>query len=111
MSRGLPLRSSVDSEPDERVCPIEEAGPVFEALTSETARTVLRRLHRSPAPASEVAEAVGTSIQNATYHLDRLEAVGLVDRVETWYSANGREMDVYAPVLVTVVCAPDATDD
>jgi DNA-binding transcriptional ArsR family regulator len=111
MSRGLPLRSSVDSEPDERVCTIEDAGPVFEALTSETARTVLRQLHRSPAPASEVAEAVGTSIQNATYHLDRLDAVGLVDRVETWYSAKGREMDVYAPVLVTIVCAPDATDD
>jgi DNA-binding transcriptional ArsR family regulator len=106
MSGGLPLRPGVQGEGAERTVTFEDAGAVFEALGSETARAIVGRLGASPATASEVAEAVDTSLQNAIYHLDRLEAAGLVDRVDTWYSAKGREMDVYAAAAVTVVCTP-----
>jgi DNA-binding transcriptional ArsR family regulator len=110
MSGGLPLRRPVERTPAGRTVPFEEAGAVFDALASETARGVLAHLRESPAPASEVAAAMDVSIQSATYHLDRLVAAGLVDCVDTWYSAKGREMDVYAARPVTVVCGARGVD-
>jgi DNA-binding transcriptional ArsR family regulator len=99
-----------EREPDDRVVAFEDADAVFDALASGTARAVLRRLHRSPAPASVVAEAVDTSVQNAAYHLDRLVDAGLAVRVGTRYSAKGREMAVYAATPVIVRCGGDGTD-
>jgi DNA-binding transcriptional ArsR family regulator len=99
--------------PAERVLSLDDdgVGAVADALSSATARAVLRRLGRDPAPASAVAEAVGESIQTVGYHLDRLDAAGLVRAVDTRYSPKGREMDVYAPVPVTIVCeSPDRRD-
>jgi predicted transcriptional regulator len=105
--RGLPNRTPVTTEPEGRRYSLSEADTVFAALSSEMAREVLRRLSRAPAPASDVADAVDTSVQNVAYHLDRLEAAGLVEHVDSWYSAKGREMAVYAAVPVTIVCAPE----
>lgn len=87
----------VRPDPTAALVDIEDAGAVFEALGSATARAILAALYRSPAPASQVAERVGTSLQNASYHLDRLQALDLVTVVGTWYSSKGVEMDVYAP--------------
>jgi DNA-binding transcriptional ArsR family regulator len=94
----------------ERVLSLDDdgVGSVADALSSATSRAVLRRLGHAPAPASTVAEAVGESIQTVGYHLDRLDAAGLVRVVDTRYSPKGREMDVYAPVPVTIVC--ESTD-
>lgn len=50
-----------------------------------------------------MADRVGTSLQNAAYHLDRLLDAGLVTVIETWYSAKGKEMDVYAPATEPLV--------
>ncbi|ERJ04992.1 ArsR family transcriptional regulator protein [Halorhabdus tiamatea SARL4B] len=75
----------------------ERADEVFDALGSETARTILQSLHADPRPASELTEDVGTTLQNVQYHLTKLEAADLVTVVDTWYGQNGAEMDVYAP--------------
>ncbi|MDS0260295.1 helix-turn-helix domain-containing protein [Haloarcula sp. S1CR25-12] len=75
----------------------EEADAVFDALSSQTTRTMLSALYRTPSTPSELAEQTDTSVQNAMYHLEKLEGVGLVRVVETRYSARGKEMRVYAP--------------
>lgn len=80
-----------------------EGAAVVQAVSSSTARALLRVLQTDPAPASDLAEAVDTSLQNVQYHLDRLCEVGLVEAVDTWYSARGRQMTVYAPTAKRLV--------
>ena len=75
----------------------EDADALLSALSSETARRILARLHEDPAPPSRVADGVDTSLQNVQYHLGRLEDAGAVEVVGTAYSEKGREMDLYAP--------------
>ncbi|WP_436909596.1 ArsR/SmtB family transcription factor [Halosimplex marinum] len=80
-----------------------DADEVFDALGSETARSLLLALHEEPRPASDLAEAVDTSVQNVQYHLTKLEAADLVEGVDTWYSESGSEMTVYAPADESLV--------
>ena len=75
----------------------DEADAVFDALSSQTTRTVLAELHQTPSTPTELAEQTDTTVQNAMYHLDKLEDVGLARVVETRYSSRGKEMRVYAP--------------
>lgn len=90
---------------------LEEAEGLLNALATETGRQILAVLHEDALPTSEIADAVGTSIQNITYHLSRLEAAGIVDTVDTWYSSRGREMDVYAVTADPLVfCIGDLSD-
>ncbi len=77
----------------------EPVTEVLEALASETSREILDRLDAEPAPASDVAEDLDTSVQNVHYHLDRLQEADLVAQVTTWYSSRGKEMAVYAPTI------------
>jgi DNA-binding transcriptional ArsR family regulator len=99
----LPTRTSVEIESETRNLSLTDAESVFEALASDTARRILSTVHESPAPPSEIAAAVNTSIQNVSYHLDRLETAGLVEPVDTWYSEKGMEMDIYAPTHTELV--------
>jgi len=99
--------SLLPSRPD--ASPSDDAGPrvigvdsadadeVIAALSSQTARKLLDELHDEPAPPSELADRVDTSVQNVQYHLEKLENAGAVEVVETGYSEKGREMDIYAP--------------
>ena len=84
---------------DPRVVGVEsdDADELLSALSSETARNLLGALHEDPAPPAELADRVDTSLQNAQYHLEKLENAGAVKVVDTAYSEKGREMDVYAP--------------
>jgi DNA-binding transcriptional ArsR family regulator len=66
------------------------------ALTSQTARDIVAVVQDRPATASGVADRVDTSVQNAAYHLNRLDEAGVVEVVGTAYSEKGREMDIYA---------------
>jgi DNA-binding transcriptional ArsR family regulator len=75
----------------------ETTDTVLEALSSETARSILHQLHDEPRAPSELAELEGLSIQNVSYHLDNLETADLVTVVGTQYSEKGREMNVYGP--------------
>jgi DNA-binding transcriptional ArsR family regulator len=109
----FPVRD-VDPVPDRdpRVVSLGEAGAVVEALASRTARTIVALLHEEPMVPSELAERVGTSIQNVTYHLDRLIDADVVEVVDTCYSSRGTEMDVYAPASGPLVirCGDDGDD-
>lgn len=94
----FPRRSSVTiGRDDARVVSIdgEADEAVFDALGSATARCILAEVYEDPAPASEIADRVDTSLQNARYHLDNLADAGLVEQVDTWYSEKGNEMVVW----------------
>ena len=99
MARALPQRTTVDHAPREETSIVvtrDEQTDVLRALSSETAQRILATLGDEPGTASDVAEAVDVSLQNVDYHLGSLREAGLVEPVETWYSAKGREMTVYA---------------
>ncbi|MDZ7701064.1 MAG: winged helix-turn-helix domain-containing protein [Halobacteriales archaeon] len=90
----------------------EEADDLLAAMSSGTARELLASLHEEPAAPSELADRVGTSLQNAQYHLGKLEAAGAVEVADTVYSEKGREMKLYAPAdrpLVVVAGGADET--
>lgn len=75
----------------------DRADALMAALSSETAREILTALHEEPGAPSNLADRVGTSLQNIQYHLGRLEEAGVVEIIDTVYSEKGREMDIYAP--------------
>ncbi|MFB6301635.1 MAG: ArsR/SmtB family transcription factor [Haloferacaceae archaeon] len=93
-----PDRSAAE-EDDPRVVGLDDeaTGDVLAALSSETARDLLAALHEDPDTPSGIAERVDTSLQNAQYHLQRMDDADLLAVVDTVYSEKGREMDVYAP--------------
>lgn len=101
MSELLPSNSDVTPEQNGELRTLwldsEDAGELLSSLASETARSVLTTLHEEPATASEVADRVDTSLQNARHHLNNLQESGLVRVADTRYSSKGREMNVYAP--------------
>jgi hypothetical protein len=109
----FPYRPSVEeSERETRVVTLgtEAAAALCSCLASETASAILARLFEEPTTTATLADDVGTSVQNAHYHLDRLRDADLVRVVETWYSSRGVEMDVYAPTHDEVVVAPPTAD-
>ncbi|WP_132056651.1 ArsR/SmtB family transcription factor [Halorussus amylolyticus] len=75
----------------------DDADDLLGALSSSTARELLAALHDDPATPSALAESVDTSLQNAQYHLGKLEDADVIQVVDTIYSEKGREMKVYAP--------------
>jgi len=81
----------------------EDADRVLSALSAGTARQMLTELHDEPATASELARSVDTSLQNAQYHIGKLEDAELVKVAGTSYSEKGREMNVYAPTDAPLV--------
>jgi len=109
----LPHRPPVD-EPDRGTRVVEldtaEAAELCGVLSSETATEILSQLSDEPMVASDVADRVGTSLQNAHHHLGRLRDAELVRVVDTWYSSRGSEMKVYAPVNERLVIAPSGSD-
>lgn len=82
---------------------LEDAGPVLDALASETARAIVAELQDEPATATEIADRIDTSLQNVSYHLADLEETALVTEVGTRYSEKGREMTVYTSNTTALV--------
>ena len=104
--------TSTAETPAPRVIGLEDeaADTLIEALSSETARSMLDELHTEPAPASELANRCETTIQNTQYHIEQLSEAGLIEVIDTAYSEKGREMDVYAPAdRPLIVVAGDTT--
>ncbi|WP_224269094.1 ArsR/SmtB family transcription factor [Haloprofundus salinisoli] len=101
MARMLPSTpdTSAADEAEPRVIGVdsEDADDLLSALSSDTARTLLSKLHEEPDTPSGLASRVDSSLQNVQYHLKKLENAGLVGVVDTVYSEKGREMSVYAP--------------
>jgi DNA-binding transcriptional ArsR family regulator len=108
MAKLFPFRGDeTEASGEPRLVDIDDdaADEVFAALSSDTARSILTRLYEGPETASGVAESADTSIQNARYHLEKLESAGLIEPVDTWYSSRGAEMTVYAPTNEPLVVA------
>jgi len=102
MASLLPLKPTAsrdDREIEPRLVGVDdpEAETVLSAISSTTARQILDLVYENPRPASELADELDSSLQNVSYHLERLEDAGILEVVEVWYSERGREMDVYAP--------------
>lgn len=95
----LPSKPTVDrTETKPEVVGLDQATiDIFSVLKSETARALLLELYEEPTVASDLADRVGTSLQNTQYHLNNLQNASLVEIVGTWYSSKGKEMNVYAP--------------
>lgn len=95
----LPSKPTVDrTETEPEVVGLDQAtSDIFSVLKSETARALLLELYEEPTVASDLADRVGTSLQNTQYHLNNLQNASLVEIVGTWYSSKGKEMNVYAP--------------
>lgn len=99
MPTAFPYRTPIDHTPRERsniVVDHEQPSDVLQTVSSDTAQQILATLDDEPATTSDIAEATGTSTQNAKYHLDRLCEADLVEAVDTWYSRKGTEMTAYA---------------
>lgn len=102
MASLLPLKPTAtrdDREVQPRLVGVDdpEAEQILSAISSATARGILDLVYEEPRPASDLADELDSSVQNVSYHLERLEAAGILEVVEVWYSERGREMDVYAP--------------
>jgi DNA-binding transcriptional ArsR family regulator len=91
----------------------EAADDIISALSSQTARDVLARLHEAPDTHSGLAERLDTTIQTVEYHLSNLEAAGLVEVDGVTTSEQGQEMDVYAPTdgPLVVLAGDDEADE
>lgn len=100
-----PELAPADVEPKLLEAGADETEVVFDALASETTRGLLWRLYESPGTPTDVADLEGTSLQNAHYHLDKLEAAGLIQDIGTRYSERGQPMTVYAPTSDPLVLA------
>jgi DNA-binding transcriptional ArsR family regulator len=107
MSGLLPSTSEAEPpEGDPRVIGVDDADAeeLLSALSADTARSLLAEVHDSPGTPSELADRADTSLQNAQYHIEKLEAANLIDVIDTRYSEKGREMNVYgaqdAPVVL-----------
>jgi DNA-binding transcriptional ArsR family regulator len=116
MSGLLPTQAETEVTPDDdgelRVLSLtdDDADRLIGSLSSETARSILAALEESPATASELADAVSTSLQNVRHHLGNLEEAGLVEVADTRYSVKGREMNVYAPTQDSLVVCVGSED-
>lgn len=97
------LRDRSDRSPAVHAIDDEAAAPVFDALSSGTARQILAALYDQPRTASELAAVTDTSVQNVAYHLDKLQSGDVVEVADTWYSDQGTEMKVYAPTNAALV--------
>jgi len=108
----LPSSPDVEQADEPRVIGIddEDADDLIAALSSDTARSILASLHEDPATPSTVADRADTTLQNAQYHLKRLDDAGVIEVADTVYSEKGREMKVYAPAdrALVVVAGRDS---
>ncbi len=92
----LPNRSVEDYQTSPEYVSLDESDPIFDALSSNTARKIFAILHEEPTTISELATKIDTSLQNVSYHVEKMETAGLVTAVDTWYSTRGKAMDVFA---------------
>ena len=103
----IPSRSSIERDPPEPAQIIDLNGDVadevFDALSSKTSRQLLAAVYEDPKPASELADAADTSLQNAHYHIENLRDADLIKVIDTVYSAQGNELKIYGPTNRSVV--------
>jgi len=109
----LPSTPDADPDPEPRVLGVDsdEAGETLAALSSDTARGMLRAFHEESDTPSGIADRQDLSLQNAQYHIGNLEDAGLIEPVDTVYSEKGREMQVYGPADAPLIVYAGTEDD
>ena len=88
----------------------ERAQRIGRAVSSPTARGILRQLSSGPATASGIAESLHASLNKTTYHIGQLLDAGLLEVVSTQYSVKGRECKLYGLKERIFVVAPRHID-
>lgn len=114
MASAFPHQPPVTHAPREQtniVVDRDEPTNVLKILSSESAQEILATLKSEPGTASEIAESLDQSVQNVSYHLNRLSEADLITSIETWYSEKGREMTVYALATEQLVIQFDDSGD
>ncbi|MGQ3330056.1 ArsR/SmtB family transcription factor [Halorubrum sp. FL23] len=99
MASAFPHQPPVTHSPRQQtniVVDRDEASKILQVLSSQSAQEILGALKSEPRTTSEIASAVDQSMQNVSYHLDRLCEAKLITPADTWYSEKGKEMTVYA---------------
>lgn len=83
-----------------------EAARRFALLSDPTRLRILRAMHaRGECTVQELADEAGTTLSNASQHLHRLHASGLVERRRTGKSVLYRIDDPTISALCELVCA------
>ncbi len=82
---------------------LRQAGAILDTLSVETRRAIMREVCADPANPAAIAGRLGLSVQNTSYHLEKLEESGLIEVVGTKYSNRGHEMEVFAPCRSAIV--------
>jgi len=81
----------------------EQTSEVLDAISSTTAREILSHVYTDPSTPSEIAEEIDGSVQNVSYHLEKLADAETIEVADTRYSEKGHEMNVYGPADDPVV--------
>jgi DNA-binding transcriptional ArsR family regulator len=76
---------------------LTEASAVIEALSSATSRAIFEAVYQEAGTASEIADRVDTSVQNASYHLEKLCEADLLEVGCRRQTEGNRPLDVYEP--------------
>jgi DNA-binding transcriptional ArsR family regulator len=100
MARLFPSQTegSVEQDRDPSVLYVDsdKAEQMLSTLSGETSLSIFRMLNDEALTASEIADRLELSVQNASYHLENLQEADLVEVIDTCYSEKGREMEIYA---------------
>ncbi|WP_330633665.1 ArsR/SmtB family transcription factor [Halocatena halophila] len=91
----LPMRSEVEPTTNQTLIIESDEQEKIKVLSSESTREVLESIQKAPKTPAEVRDELGNSLQNAHYHVGKLEGAGLIEAAGTAYSENGVEMDIY----------------
>lgn len=75
----------------------EHTSEVLKTLSSDTSQEIFTVLNEEPMSAQDIADELDLSLQQVSYHLDNLQAAGLITVLDTCYSEKGMEVDVYGP--------------
>ncbi len=96
--------------PEDNVVVLEqgsiEAQKIAKAMSSPTSSDLFNTLSATPMSATALAERTGFPLTTVKYHLENLLSAGLIEVVNTRWSAKGREMKIYAVKDQVVVLAP-----
>lgn len=107
MSRQFPPQPEISKSASSTSLVLEldddAADEVLDTLSAKTTRQLFVSLYEEPLTISELATAHETSIQNAQYHIEKLQAADLIEVRGTRYSERGTEMKVYAPTSESLV--------
>jgi DNA-binding transcriptional ArsR family regulator len=88
----------------------ERAQKIARAMASQTANAVIQAFGSGPLTSSEVARQMKIPITTASYHIENLLDVGLLEVMDTRWSEKGREVKVYGLTNQVLIIASPVSD-